>query len=583
MPRHLTLAASVLLTLAAARLAAAPPQPNVLIILTDDQGHGDLGCHGNPKIKTPNLDKFAAQSVKMDSFYVCPVCSPTRSGLMTGRYNYRLGVVDTALGRSMMDPKEITLAQMLGDGGYRTGIFGKWHLGDNYPLRPIDRGFQEALVLKGGGIKQPSDPPDGSGYFDPVLEHNGKSEKTKGYCTDVFTDAALKFIDKKSDKPFFAYVAFNCPHTPLNEVPEKYLEPYKKINLGADEFPKVGHPIGKVNEDVTARIYAMETNIDDNVGRLLARLDELKIADNTIVIFLSDNGPQQPRYNSGLLDLKTSVHEGGIRVPCYWRWPGHFIAGHKVDRIAAHIDIAPTLVELCRVQGPPKGTFDGRSLEPLLTHEKVDWPDRTLFVQWHRGETPELNRACAARTQKWKIAQPKGIQEGGSAPKDPVFELYDMENDPLELKNVAADHPDIVTKMRKDYEAWFKDVSSTRGYGPVRIHVGAPQENPSLLTRQDWRGPKSSWGADGLGFWEVTVARGGKYDVTLYYPKAAEDTTVEFKLGNVTRKQDVKAGSTQVTLQGIELTAGDGRIEATIEREKKTVGVHYVELKRVGD
>src|SRR5262249_43483081 len=222
-------------------------------------------------------------------------------------------------------------------------------------------------------------------------------------------------------------------------------------------------------------------------------------------------------------------------------------------------------------------------LAPLLHNQKVEWGDRTLFFQWHRGETPELYRACAARSQDWKIVQPDGAGPEGKAPNEPIFKLYDMKNDPLELKDVAADHPENVAKMRKQYEVWFKDVSATRGYGPVRIHVGAPQENPSLLTRQDWRGPKTSWAADGLGFWEVTVARAGKYEVTLIYPKAAEDSPVEFKLRGAALKQNVKAGSTQVTFKGVELTAGDGRVEATIERDKKTVGVHYVELKRMSE
>ena len=567
------------LSIMAASAQAAPARPNVLIVITDDQGYGDLGYHGNPIIKTPNLDKFAAQSVRMQNFYVCPVCSPTRSSIMTGRYNYRTGIVDTFQGRSMMDPKEVTVAQMFMAGGYRTGIFGKWHLGDNYPLRPMDRGFQECLVSKGGGMEQASDPPDssppGTRYTDPILQHNGIPVKTKGYCTDVFTDAALKFIGEKSDKPFFAYVAFNAPHTPL-QVPDKYLEPYKKLKLNAGMFPKIGHPVPKIDEDVTARIYAMETNIDDNFARLMAKLDELKIADNTLVIFLTDNGPQQARYNAGMLRLKGTTNEGGIHVPCYWRWPGHFKPGHKVDRIAAHIDITPTLLSLCQVEKPAKVQFDGRSLEPLLRGDQVDWQDRTLFWQWHRGNTPELNRACAARSQDWKIVQHVGIQEGSALPKEPMFALYDMKNDPLEMKNVAADHPDIVTKMRKDYEAWFKDVGSTRGYGPVRIHIGAPQENPSLLSRQDWRGSPQ-----GGGGWEVTVERPGKYDVTLYFSKQAQDSHVEFKLRGTTAKEAVKAGATKVTVQGLQLTSGDGRIEATIENNKKTGGVQYVELKRL--
>ena len=242
-------------------LGQTPKKPNVIVILTDDQGHGDLGFHGNPKIRTPNIDKFARQSVRMKNFYVSPVCSPTRSSLMTGRYNYRTGVVDTFQGRSMMHPDEITIAKLLRDLGYRTGIFGKWHLGDNYPLRAIDHGFQEALVLKGGGIGQPSDPPGGESYFNPILQHNGKAVRKDGYCSDVFTDEALDFITKNKDGPFFCYLAFNAPHTPL-QVPQKYYDMYKG-KLQSDQFPKIGYPIeGNVNLDDTAKLYGMITNID---------------------------------------------------------------------------------------------------------------------------------------------------------------------------------------------------------------------------------------------------------------------------------------------------------------------------------
>src|SRR5262245_2707587 len=213
--RRALLVCSLFLLGPAGVVAAEAKGPNVLVIITDDQGHGDLGFHGNPKIRTPHLDQLARQSVQLTYFYVSPVCSPTRSSLMTGRYNYRTGVVDTFLGRSLMYPDEVTLAEMLGAAGYRTGIFGKWHLGDNYPMRPIDQGFQEALVLRGGGIGQPSDPPGGSSYFDPVLQHNGRQEKKAGYCSDVYTDAALEFIKAGSDRPFFVYLPFNCPHAPL--------------------------------------------------------------------------------------------------------------------------------------------------------------------------------------------------------------------------------------------------------------------------------------------------------------------------------------------------------------------------------
>jgi arylsulfatase A-like enzyme len=580
MTRALLAVLLALLFLGSAAAQADTKRPNVLLLITDDQGHGDLGCHGNPIIRTPHLDRLAQQGVQLTSFYVMPVCSPTRACLLTGRYNYRTGVVDTFLGRSLMHPDEVTLAELLGAAGYRTGIFGKWHLGDNYPMRPIDQGFQEALVLKGGGIGQPSDPPGGSSYFDPILQHNGKPEKTKGYCSDVFTDAAIRFIEQQREQPFFVYLAFNAPHAPL-QVPDRYYEPYRKRNLKVEDFPAVGHPIGgKFDPDVTARVYGMVTNIDDNLGRLFARLDELKLADDTIVIFLTDNGPQQPRYNSGMLQRKGSVHEGGIRVPCFVRWPAQLPAGRKVERIAAHIDIAPTLLDACGVKKPAKLAFDGTSLLPLLKGEKVDWPDRTLYFQWHRGDVPQLYCACAARSQKYKLVQPLGAADG-KAPAKPVFKLYDMEKDPLEMRDIADQHPDIVAKMRQGYEAWFKDVSSTRGYAPPRIRLGSPHENPSTLTRQDWRGPRAGWAATSLGHWEVEVERPGTYTITLTLAEAKEGGTAHFALLGVEAKKDVKAGARECTFEAVKLPAGAGKLEAWLAQGKETVGVQYVEVKRV--
>ncbi|HEV7226094.1 MAG TPA: arylsulfatase, partial [Pirellulales bacterium] len=362
-------------------LAAQEDQarPNVILVMTDDQGYGDLGAHGNPKIKTPNLDRFARESVELSQFYVCPVCSPTRSSLLTGRYNYRTGVVDTFVGRSLMFADEVTLAEMLGAAGYRTGIFGKWHLGDNYPLRAMDQGFQEALVIKGGGIRQPSDPPGGDGYFNPMLMHNGRLEPSRGYCSDVYTDAAIQFIEQPSERPFFVYLPFNAPHGPF-EAPEKELAAYRQENLGPDEFPKFGYPQrGKVGQDDLARAYAMVTNIDENFGRLMTKLDELRLTKNTIVIFLTDNGPPQPRYNAGLHGLKGSVYEGGIRVPFYIRWPARLPPGQQREIAAAHIDVAPTLLEACGVEPPAGVKFDGRGLMKVLLGKTDDWPERTLF------------------------------------------------------------------------------------------------------------------------------------------------------------------------------------------------------------
>ncbi len=535
-----------------------PVKPNVLLIITDDQCYGDLGCHGNDKIKTPNLDRLAAESVEFTQFYVCPVCAPTRASLMTGRYNYRTGAIDTYLGRAMMHNDEVTVAEFLAAAGYRTGIFGKWHLGDNYPLRPTEQGFQESLIHKGGGLCQPSDPPGGDSYFDPTLYHNGKAVKTKGYCTDVYTDAALKFIEANKAKPWFCYHATNAPHVPL-QVPDSYVEPYRKMGLGEN----------------TAKVYGMITNIDENVGKLLAKLKELGLEENTIVIFLTDNGPcpasrdkgQPPRFNAGLRDQKGTVYDGGIRVPFFIRWPAGFKGGRKIETIAAHIDVLPTLLAACGVKPPPDLKLDGLSLLPLLLGEKAPWPDRTLYTQWHRGDEPLLYRSCMARTQRWKLVNGK--------------ELYDMAADPGEKRDVAAEHPEIVAKMRKGYEEWFKDVSATRGYDPPRIVLGAPEENPSLLTRQDWRGPRAGWSPESLGFWEVSVAKAGKYRIRLLFAAVAEESDVHVSVGEVRLTAIVPKGSREATLEDAPLEAGDFRLEAHVNVGGRAVGVHYVEVRRL--
>ena len=560
----------------------ATKRPNILLIITDDQGYGDLGVHGNPKLRTPNLDRLARESVAFQSFYVSPVCSPTRASLLTGRYNYRTGVVDTYLGRSLMHPDEVTLAEMLATAGYRTGIYGKWHLGDNYPMRAIDQGFQEALTLNGGGIGQPSDPAGGESYFDPILFANGKPQKITGYVSDVITNAALKFIEQNRDRAFFTYVAFNAPHTPL-EVAEKYYQTYRQMNLKPTDFPGAGHPFPQgFDPETTARIYGMVENIDDNLGRLLQKLDELKLSENTIVIFLTDNGPQQPRYNAGMLQRKGSTHEGGIRVPCFVRWPGKFSAGRKVDRIAAHIDVTPTLLEICAVRRPAGVKFDGTSLLPLLKGEAVNWPDRTLFFQWHRGDVPELYRAFAARSQQYKLVQPNGSGVG-QAPSVPDFKLYDMTGDPFEMHDIAAAKPEVVARMKREYEAWFKDVTSGRDYtSPSRIVLGAPQANPVRLTRQDWRGPQAGWTPQSLGHWEVNVARPGVYEVTARLNEIDQRAIVHFAVGQVRMQQEVPSKADRVVFSNMRLSSGAGRLECIVEQSGVKTGVRDVEIRRLG-
>ena len=540
-------------TLAGAARAAEGPtaakRPNVVLILTDDQGYGDLGCHGNEKIRTPNLDRLAAQSVELTHFYVSPVCAPTRASLLTGRYNYRTGAIDTYLGRAMMYPDEVTLAERLGGAGWRTGIFGKWHLGDNYPLRAMDQGFQESLVIKGGGLGQPSDLPGGTRYFDPVLLHNGKPEKQAGYCMDIYTQAALRFIEENRERPFFAYLATNLPHGPL-EVPEKYVEPYRAMGL----------------DDRVARTYGMISSIDENVGRLLEKLKVLGLEENTIVIFLTDNGAQDPRYAAGLRGTKGTVYDGGVRVPCFIRWPARLKA-RQMGRVAAHIDMVPTLLDACGIAPTAEPPLDGMNLLPLLDGRAGDWPDRTIYLQWHRGDEPVLYRNACARSERYKLVDGK--------------ELYDMAADPGETKSIAAEHPDIVARMRAGYEAWFKDVSATRGYAPPRIHLGAREENPTTLTRQDWRGPRAGWAADSLGYWEVEVGRPGKFEVTLRFPPAKAAREAYFKLGGADLKITLAQGADSCIFDAVGLDAGPGRLEAWLDTAGKSVGVQTVDVKRL--
>ena len=569
----LTLALSVA-PAPAVRHAPPDPPPNVVLIVTDDQGYGDIGVHGNPKVDTPNLDRLARGAVQFRSFYVSPVCSPTRSSVMTGRYNYRTGVVDTYLGRSLMHPDETTIAELLSQAGYRTGIFGKWHLGDNYPMRAMDQGFQESLVLNGGGIGQPSDPVGGQSYFDPMLRHNGQWLKTTGYVADVVTDGALAFIRGHQRQPFFAYLAFNTPHVPL-EVPEGKYAKYKRMNLQAADFAGPGHPIAKnFDPDVAAKVYGMVENIDDNVGRVLATLDELGLTERTVVIFMSDNGPQQPRYNAGLPGLKGTVREGGIRAPLFVRWPG-VLRPRTVDRIAAHIDLAPTLVEICRIVKPARVRFDGLSLLPLLRGEEGRWPDRTLFFQWHRGDAPELHRAFAARTQRYKLLQPLG-SGGTPLPASFAYQLYDMAGDPMEERDVAAAHPEVVRRMSNAYEAWFRDVTGGRDYtdrGVARISLGSTHENPVRLTRQDWRGAQAGWTPTSVGHWEVDVRRTGSYDVALRFAALKMPGAVSFVLGEAKRQQSIPEGATTATLDNLHLASGAARLEAWVTEGDRRIGM----------
>lgn len=567
-----------LVALLLASPALAGP-PNVLLVMTDDQGYGDLGAHGNPILKTPNLDAFTKQSARLNRFYVCPVCSPTRASLMSGLYHFRTGVVDTYRGRSMMRPGIPTVAEYLAASGYRTGQFGKWHLGDHYPLRPEDRGFGETLWHHGGGLAQPSDfdLTQKDKYTDAPLMKNGQVTKPKGYCTDVFTDAALDFIRKEDAKPFFAYVAYNAPHGPFL-VPDADAKPYRGIDLTAKAFPMVGQPWAtpKLNTTEVANAYGMVANIDANFGRLLNALDDKKLANDTVVIFMTDNGPGGVRFNSGLRNRKGTTYDGGIRVPGYVRWPAAVKAGTVIDQPTAHIDIVPTLLDIAGAKPTKEVAFDGRSLLPLLTGKEKALPDRTLFLQWHRGDAPELFRGFAAVGPKYKLVQAAGT--GEDAKWKPKFELFDIPADEFEQTDLAAKLPDEVAKLKAESEKWFKGVTKA-GFDPVRIVVGSGKEPVTRLTPQDWRGPKAGFGAGTAGHWEITVAEAGKYEVTLTPTGAAFDSWEGGPDGKPALGQSTAA--VRVAKAEFALTKGDTRLAFSVTSGKNTRAVDVVEVRRL--
>ncbi len=564
-------------------LRAASP-PNVILIMTDDQGIGDFGATGNPVIETPNLDEMARNSATMTTFYVSPVCSPTRACLMTGRYNYRTRCIDTWLGRSMMDPAEVTIAEILSAADYATGIFGKWHLGDCYPMRPMDQGFEEVLVHRGGGLAQPSEPRENNGrYTDPILFHNGKSIQTKGFCTDVYFDAALQFIEKshQAKRPFFAYVATNAPHGPFGDVPEELRKKYikKADQLAQLIVPQMRDAKLDAEVDKLARIAAMITNIDQNVGRLFEKLNQLHITENTLVIFLTDNGPNSRRYVGDRRGMKTEVHEGGIRTTLWLHWPARLEKGYARDELSAHIDLLPTILDACDLAPPSNVQLDGRSLLPILEGKQVDWSDRTLTMQSQRGDAPTRYHNFMTRDARWKLVHASGFGKEGFQGK-PKFELYDVVADPDESENRVDEEPEIVQRLKEVYDRWFDDVSSTRpdNYAPPRIWIGTPHEEETVLTRQDWRG--GNWAPDAIGAWQLHVATPGKYDIQLEFNSKPEAGTATLFIAKQILQKTIESNATSCHFSGVELGVGDEALAAVLTHNGKERGVYQTVVKK---
>ena len=418
---------------------AAPDRPNIIIVMPDDVGYGDFSCHGNPILRTPSIDALWRESIRFTDFHVSPTCAPTRAALMTGRHEFKNGVTHTINERERLTLQATTLAQVLKSAGYTTGIFGKWHLGDEPDRWPNKRGFDEMFIHGAGGIGQTfpgscGDAP-GNKYFDPAILHNGTFERTQGYCTDVFFRQAKSWIKSvKGKKPFFAYITPNAAHAPL-DVPDAYFRHYK----------------GKVPDPV-AKFYGMIENIDENMGRLLVQLKAWGISDNTLVIFMSDNGSATGAavFNAGMRGSKNSPYQGGTRVPSFWRWPTGFRGGLDCNALTAHIDIFPTLAEIsgATLTDEVKRQVEGRSLLPLLRKADAEWPDRVLIThlgRWPRGAARNSKYAgCSIRNRRFTLVNNE--------------ELYDLLRDPGEKYNVIADHADVVRKLRAAYDDWWESV-----------------------------------------------------------------------------------------------------------------------------
>jgi arylsulfatase A-like enzyme len=557
-------------------------KPNVVLVITDDQGYGDLGCHGNEIINTPNIDALYNQSVRFTNFHVGPTCAPTRAGLMTGRYCNCTGVWHTIAGRSLLRQDEVTIADVFKSNSYRTGIFGKWHLGDNYPFRPHDRGFETALYHGGGGVSQT---PDywGNDYFDDTYMLNGEPVAFEGYCTDVWFREALKFIESSKDQQFFCYISTNAPHGPYN-VDESYSDQYK----------------GKV-PDYRADFYGMITCIDENVGRLTEKLAQLGIEKDTILIWMTDNGSSagasldrygfiQEGYNAGMRGMKGWEYDGGHRVPFFMRWSnGEFQHSKDIDQLSANIDVLPTLIDLCGFEPPDHIRFDGTSLKPLLYAEKFD--ERVIVTDSQRIEYPIKWRKSATMTNRWRLIN--GV------------ELYDIFNDVEQRNNIAESHSDVVQELRKHYEAWWELVSPTFDKD-CPIIIGTEYEKITRLTCHDWHGEECAWnqgqirkGEQCNGYWVVEIAKDGDYtfelrrwckeedramtegiegEISDWYHggKALDVQTAYVKIGDQEQSKDIDPEAKGVTFN-FSLKAGVTHLQTQLSNsEGLSLGAYYV-------
>ncbi len=490
------------------RAASMNERPNIVVILADDQGWGDLSLHGNVNLDTPNIDSLARDGAMFDRFFVCAVCSPTRAEFLTGRYHPRSGVHGTSTGAERLDTDEKTIGDTFKAAGYAMGAFGKWHNGMQYPYHPNARGFDEFYGFCSGHW---------GNYFDPILEHNGQMVRGKGFIIDDLTNHALKFIDQNKNKPFFCYLPYNTPHSPM-QVPDRFFDKLKKSPLiMRNRDPE------KEELEKTRCALAMCENIDWNVGRVLQKLEDLKLADNTIVIYFSDNGPNSWRWNDGMKGRKGSTDEGGLRVPFVIRWPARIKPGKKIPQIAGAIDLLPTLADLAGIRIVGDKPLDGVSIKRLLLTDGESWTDRMIFSHW-RGKV-------SVRTQRYRL--------------DYTGKLFDMKTDPRQIHDFSKDRPRVAERLSKAVAQWKDEVLSELSTDDRPYPVGYPEFPITFLPARDGiahgnvrrsaKAPNCSYftnwiSADDKITWDVEVANTGDFEAVVYYTCPVEDVGSTFEL-----------------------------------------------------
>ncbi len=529
---------SAALLCASCVLAVAATKPNILIVLTDDQGMGDFSCYGNPVLKTPHLDRLREECVRFTDFHVAPMCTPTRGQLMTGQDAVRNGATSVTGGRSFIRPGIPTMPELFAAAGYRTGIFGKWHLGDNYPHRPMDRGFQEAVYFLGWGFT--SAPEFANTLSNGRCFHNGVATNFTGYCTDFWFDRAMGWMKERhaARQPFLCYLPLNAPHAPCL-VPEKYSAPY------AGKGP--------------AGFFGMIANIDENIGRLEAFLRDTGLRDNTIVIFMTDNGGTAgvKLWNAGLRAAKTTFYDGGHRVPCWVRWPaGGFGESRDIATPTQMQDVLPTLLDLCDVKPAVSSQFDGASLADLLRGKISRLPDRKFVVQYSRAKLEKWD--CAVVWNQWRLVHGQ--------------ELYDVNADRAQQTDLAAQHPGVVAAMREHYERWWAELEPlSRQF--VTMSLGAEKQPIVTLTSSDWQDVyadnaghiRQAAGGPRGGHWNVHVERAGEYEINLRRWPAEVDTALNAPNGTNSRA---------LPIAGAKLTAAGKELSAKANAGDKAVTFH---------